>query len=250
MGQLGYGYGSECHLLRYMGRHRQEFDREVLRQAGLAGRIEWVDFSFKEPNAWPDQEPTGLSFLGGIRDDIVAEWKQKWPQVGTPPNWDAIGWLERPDGTRECLLVEAKAHLGELRNEKGCGAKLGSPGRVLIEDFLNTVKQSLSSWGSDEWTGPYYQFANRVAILHFLLARGLPTRLICLYFVGDRGFSGRNCPATPADWHDAVQNQKLAILGAHPDASIRNRIHEVYLHVLGRNALEGKTAIEYPPLKG
>jgi hypothetical protein len=39
MAEMGAGYGSECHLLRYLGRHRNRFDyliREKIRSGGCA----------------------------------------------------------------------------------------------------------------------------------------------------------------------------------------------------------------------
>ena len=48
MSKMGYGYGSECHLLRWMGRHRKAFDNAVLSSIQRVGyRIEWFDFEFK-----------------------------------------------------------------------------------------------------------------------------------------------------------------------------------------------------------
>ena len=29
MGEMGYGYGSECHILRFMGRHRHVLDQRL-----------------------------------------------------------------------------------------------------------------------------------------------------------------------------------------------------------------------------
>jgi hypothetical protein len=48
MGKMGYGYGSECHLLRWMGRHRKAFDVAVLSAIKREGsKIDWLDFNFK-----------------------------------------------------------------------------------------------------------------------------------------------------------------------------------------------------------
>ena len=37
MGRMGYGYGSELHLLRWMGRHRNKFNDEVSKAIGVKG---------------------------------------------------------------------------------------------------------------------------------------------------------------------------------------------------------------------
>ena len=232
MGQMGYGYGSECHLLRFMGRHRQELDAEILRQAGLSGRIDWRDFRFKEHNAWSDQELEGLAFIPKGHPARV-EWEIQWPQVGTLPNWDAIGTLIREDGTTEVLLIEAKAHLAEMTTAKGCGAKEGSRSRNMIDDFFRECQARLKITPNGNWMGPYYQYANRIAILELLNRHNLPSRLICIYFVGDRGFAGRNCPTDQSGWSGAVLQQDHSILDDCSDAVFKSRIHKVYLHVLG-----------------
>jgi hypothetical protein len=57
MGKMGYGYGSECHLLRWMGRHRKAFDAAALHVIKREGpKIEWLDFEFKPGEMWPDAE--------------------------------------------------------------------------------------------------------------------------------------------------------------------------------------------------
>jgi hypothetical protein len=58
MAKIGYGYGSECHLLRWMGRHRKAFDKTMLNTVGTSSNekeIEWLDFGFsKEVRKWFD----------------------------------------------------------------------------------------------------------------------------------------------------------------------------------------------------
>src|SRR4051812_16707829 len=108
MGEMGYGYGSECHLLRWMGRHRKQFDESVARSVGRPGTaIDWLDFRFREKGPWPDAELEGMEFLSD-NQAVWNAWQQFWPQTGTPPTWDAVGWLGSGDA-RELLLVEAKA---------------------------------------------------------------------------------------------------------------------------------------------
>lgn len=118
-------YGSEWHLLRYLGRHRHRLNERV-REATGTDVLHWTDHPWN-PSGQPayfdgprlDAEWKGLDFLAG---DIAArrEWPNFWPQSGNVPNWDAIGWLRA--GTQvELLLVEAKGHLGELRST--CGAQ-------------------------------------------------------------------------------------------------------------------------------
>ena len=64
MAKIGHGYGSESHLLRWMGRHRNLFDQYVSKSVGRLGSpIHWLDFNFAPNNPWPDSELKGLEFL-------------------------------------------------------------------------------------------------------------------------------------------------------------------------------------------
>jgi hypothetical protein len=45
MGEIGYGYGSEWHLLRYPGYHRNTLNDGVLQATG-GSEVEWLDLEF------------------------------------------------------------------------------------------------------------------------------------------------------------------------------------------------------------
>ncbi len=109
MGDLHAQYGSELHLLRYLGRHRHQLHKHI--ETVIPGRmIDWIDFNFDPSNF--DAVWLGVDFLP---DYLPAKdrWKNFWPQTGTVQNWDAIGWIE-VNSHPELLLVEAKAHAKEL----------------------------------------------------------------------------------------------------------------------------------------
>src|SRR5690348_11774511 len=111
MGRIGYSYGSEWHLLRFLGYHRNELNRRI--EAIIPGEvrvINWVDFHFWEqpvPNLQPpivtaiprilDAERTGYDFLPpGQLQNIPPEWRVFFPpnqQGDGPQNWDAIAEL-------------------------------------------------------------------------------------------------------------------------------------------------------------
>ncbi len=81
-----------------------------------------------------------------------------------------------------------------------------------------------------EWLRPYYQYANRLAVLSFLVAQGINARLLFVYFTGDRT-RGRNCPASAADWRPSLDAMKAA-LGLTGGSSMDHRIHELFLPVV------------------
>src|SRR5690349_3031206 len=112
---MGYGYGSECHLLRWMGRHRQAFDRAVCAALGRpTGTLRWLDFGFDARKDWPDAELKGLEFLQDAT--LMERWSAWWPQRRGIHNWDAVAWFFADSGAK-LVLVEAKAHVAELRSK-------------------------------------------------------------------------------------------------------------------------------------
>lgn len=233
MGKIGCGYGSEWHLLRYLGRHRQRLDRAIISEIGTLGRIEWLDFGFdqkKRKKKWYDAELEGLEFLAGPEYAAVrAAWKKFWPQSGTSQNWDAVGWFLANDGNRGLLLVEAKAHTGEL--ESDCGAENTESVRR-IKRALEDTKKHVKAKGDADWFKKYYQYANRLAVLHFLRMNCIPARLLFIYFTGDERDDGKECPADENGWKKAIEEQDK-YLGLPNDHQLTPYIHKVYLSVTG-----------------
>ena len=223
---MGMGYGSECHLLRYLGRHRNELDKRVLDVSG-GDTVAWLDYKFDRSKTWLDGELTGLDFLEP-EHPAREEWVNVWPRQGNPPNWDAIARVRR-HGVTEWLLVEAKANLQELRSS--CGAK-EEGGRALIVRTLATVKSTLGVADDRDWLNGYYQYSNRLAVLEFLNRHNAPARMLYIYFVGDKGSETvgekrfvRTCPADVAAWQPALEARK-AHLGLR-----KYRVHELFLDV-------------------
>ena len=80
MGKIGYGYGSERHLLHYFVRHRNTLNKAILHVIGDQGVIEWLDFGFSSKEPY-DIEIKGLEFLTDTKyNEIKNQWKKFWPQ--------------------------------------------------------------------------------------------------------------------------------------------------------------------------
>jgi hypothetical protein len=193
---------------------------------GSEGAIEWLDFNFDRSRKGHDSEIKGLEFLPA---DSVArrDWPTFWPQRGNVMNWDAIGRM-KIDGVDEWLLVEAKAHVEELRSDCLASAE-GGLGKILAS--LETVKQALGIVQAD-WRRGYYQMCNRLAVLQFLAERHVQARLVLIYFCGDsfpdnKGFF---CPASRDGWVAALAEQDRHI-GIPEDHAVRARIYKVFLEV-------------------
>ena len=224
MAPIGYGYGSECHLFRWMGRHRNLFDQRVSAAVGKpCSMINWMDFKFNKRKLWPDSELRGLEFLYD-RPNLKAKWQEFWPTGRGIHNWDAVGWIgEEPHS--ELLLLEAKAYVGEL--ESTCGAT--SPNSIQkIDQALDKAKRFLGADPKADWKHGYYQTANRVATLYFLTEEGIAARLVFLYFLGNRS-KGKECPKTEEEWNPAI-NAQWEHLGT-TSSSLPDRIHKLFLPV-------------------
>jgi len=234
MGKMGNGYGSEFHLLRYLGYHRNELGRELEKATG--GRvIEWLDFAFGGEEKL-DREWKGVDVVDPA-SGVKSAWQEFWPQSGNVPNWDAVGRLESNSGI-EWLLVEAKAHVEELQSS--CMAKEAKKegGLDKIKDALKTtINANRFAADVDGWLRPYYQCANRLAHLHFLIEHGILARLVFIYFCGDN-WGGKTlsngrppiCPKDANGWATPLQRMH-SHLGLSGRSKLEERVHKVFLRV-------------------
>ena len=111
------------------------------------------------------------------------------------PQWDALGLAgENP------ILVEAKAHLNEMRSPP-CGASLKS--RAKITRSMLRVQTQLKIATNIDWLGVGYQYTNRLAHLFFLRGlNGIPAHLVFIYFCNDPTLK---TPVTKSEWDGAVR---------------------------------------------
>ena len=224
MGRMGHGYGSECHLLRFMGRHRHLLNCRVL--AILRGdSIDWLDFGFNPKAPWPDTEIKGLGFLSN-ENPVHDAWRQYWPHGRGIHNWDAVAQV-RFGTEEEWLLVEAKANIGELKSD--CGAR-AETSLAQIGNAFDQTKTHLGVSKDRDWLRGYYQLCNRIAVLSFLLQHDIPARLLYIYFLGDKGDSGRTCPQDESGWQEALRSQD-AHVGLPIDHKLAPRMHKLFLPI-------------------
>jgi len=232
MSTIGFGYGSQWHLLRYLGYRRRRLDEKVTRATG-AGNVEWLDFRFSEQQQGLDVELEGIKFLPKeVYQKVVADWQRFWPQQGKAQNWDDVARIQYANESQEWLLVEAKAHVQELASP--CRAKdKESGGLAKIRNALcETIKATDATKSVEDWLDGYYQYANRLAFLHFLMRHDVPARLLFVYFCGD-SFPPppRNCPRTREDWEDPVLCKMYQHLGLSGGSELEARTHSLFLSV-------------------
>ena len=208
MAQIGFGYGSEYQLLRYLGHHRQELEEIISKQIG-EGKFEWEDFKYANPKKAisGDRELTGLDFLESKYPDkyktVINEYK-KFIKKEEWQKWDAIFTHK---GT--LYLVEAKAHIRELSSGAECHGGTSS------ERILKYFKFELPSLQvSEAWLRDYYQLANRLATSALLNKYGINTKILYIYFVNgyrkrvidnDKVFETVNLNASEEQFRDAIK---------------------------------------------
>lgn len=226
------GYGSSWHLLRCLGFQRGRFNA-ILSSATGALQMDWLDFppytgSRMYPKDKPirDNEWLGLDFLGDSHR-LRSDYNAFWPNSGTPINWDAVGrasFAAQP----EWLLVEAKAHTGEIC-KKGTGATNPRSIAMIRSAFGSTQKALGVSATVDDWLYGYYQYANRLATLHFLNDHQEPARLVFVYFCGDADHD-HDCPRDQSGWKTVLDDVHKS-LGLTGTSDLEKKIHEVFVPV-------------------
>jgi hypothetical protein len=222
VGDIALGYGSKWHLLRYLGWHRTALNQKCVGAIPGAEEVDWLDFPFDvkgKPSG--DAEWESLDFLGEGGNGVRAKWRQVWPHGRGIQTWDAVGRV-RAGSAEEWLLVEAKAHLGEIKSN--CGAK---DGLALIKTAVDGTKAALGVAPECDWLKGYYQYANRVAALHFLIQHEVPARLLFIYFTGD-SHHGCRCPSDEAGWHSALDAQAKHV-GLPNGYKLEGHIHRLFL---------------------
>jgi hypothetical protein len=196
--------GSLKWIQHLVDRHPASLD-ESLREAGalsLVNHLTWL--SPLRIDNWAEYRDS--QFLHKISQAHLSEELTKfWPRRG--PQWDALA----KDESGRIFLFEAKAYGAEMSST--CAA--GATSLRLINTSLESSKLAFCATPGADWISGYYQYANRLAHLHFLQKHGVDARLVFLYFVGDGEMNG---PASEAEW-------KPYIDAAHAHLGISERTH-------------------------
>ena len=233
MGNFGYGYGSEFHLLRWMGRHREVFDKKVRDKLGVSS-IKWIDFKFARGNKIPDRELVGLEFLKSGEGEIDSclksvkevkeDFRENWPQTGKKMNWDAVGLA---DG--KYVLCEAKARVGEIVKKHKLDDNAESA-KKRLEAFQFATEKIRASQSAEVWLHNFYQMANRLFILALLDKHNIPAVLLNIYFCGDC-FRGRTCPSDAKEWREKILDKEFNKLGIVNNEFVQDHVKSLFLHI-------------------
>jgi hypothetical protein len=176
-----------------------------------------VTIDWRSPLASDDfAEYRDESFLRLIgHESLAPHLRRFWPQQG--PQWD--GLAVSSDG--KVILVEAKAHVGELVSS--CTA--GQDSLELINQSLQEAKVHYGAHPAADWTTGFYQYANRLAHLKFLLDNGVDAHLVFIYFLNawDMGRTSL------AEWANVLDDcyDRLGLARERKDP----HIHSLYVNV-------------------
>ena len=150
-----------------------------------------------------------------------------WPKSG--PSWDGVATVLGKDGKKGLLLVEAKAHVQEMRS------RLKAKDETSIDLIIGTIKEAKAFIGSqapiDTWLNHYYQLANRLAYLYILNEKMyIPTWLVLINFIEDQSYK----PTSIEEWVDHY-HEVFTEMDIKFSSILLNRVVLIYPERMGLN---------------
>jgi len=216
-------------------------EENICRNGNIGGRgsedrlkFEWLDYPRDPKRLSLDGEHKGIDFFdNNIRVRLAGPWARYWPQTGTPPTWDGIVHImpldEDSTVKAQWGIVEAKAHLEELKGP--CGAKDPESLKMIDNAFAATQERFHIINPPHHWRegNDYYQLANRLAFVNFLLDNGIEARLLYIYFINGWPNDPQKNVTRKAKWRDAIDTEYayLGINGINDEA--KRYISEIFV---------------------
>jgi len=196
-------------------------DPALRRAVGGSGQVDWLSpLAADDFREYRDQGMLDLLDVS-LPVESLADF---WP--GRGPQWDALARIGD-----KVVLVEAKAHVGELLSG---ACRASSPrSRHMIEKALDRTTLAYRARPGLDWMQRFYQYANRLAHLYLLReVNGIDAHLVFLYFVNDREMKG---PGNEGEWRIAIQvlHEAMGLRGRVPRG-----VHDLFVDV---SELEGVT---------
>jgi len=149
-------------------------------------------------------------FLTAEQREDATDWWLAVRQKANTPNWDIVSRCTI-DGHKGLVMVEAKAHAGELNPNDCCGAQ-NEQNRQRLDDAIRLANQKLGE-GWKLSTDSRYQLSNRFAWAWKLASLGVPVVLVYLGFLNA---SEMNQPfATHEAWERCLPTQTEPCLAAY-----------------------------------
>jgi len=148
---------------------------------------------------------------------LIPDLRKFWPKGG--PHWDGMGL----SSSRKVFMFEAKSYVSELISSLRA---IDPDTKRQIRESLNQTKRELGSKTDNDWSKTYYQYANRLAHVHFLRQNGVDAYFASVYFLNDVEMNG---PKTVDEWRDALSSLHR-YLGIKEDA-LSKFVIEVFIDI-------------------
>lgn len=209
-------HGSQ-RLLQIAVNHRPDLLNTSLAQAGAVNsgeEIEWLSPIASDGH----REYRDCKALTKLRisTKLSTPLSDFWPKRG--PVWDALAVT--PSGAP--ILVEAKAHIAEAVSPRSMA---NAESLAKIRRSLDAARAVLAPRSQCDWSGQFYQYANRLAFQLFLTRENrIPSRLVFLYFTNAVDMAG---PRSELEWQGATRLLHV-VLGLPADLS-RFGVHHAFL---------------------
>jgi hypothetical protein len=133
----------------------------------------------------PDEAKLGETrrFLTDEEREVVTVWWLAARQNANTPNWDIVSTCTI-DRRKGLVLVEAKAHAGELKPNDCCGAR-NEQNRDRITAAISEADNGLKGvgWAWSLSSARCYQLSNRFAWAWKVASLGVPVILVYLGFL-------------------------------------------------------------------
>lgn len=142
-----------------------------------------------------------------------------WPRNG--PLWDGLGRTSNG----KLLLVEAKSHIAEINSAQAKAKERSLP---RIRASFEEVRKGLGLREKIDWSGNFYQYANRISYLYLLRElNDHPAYLVFLYFLNDSEMKG---PTSVEEWQGAIKLVEIC-LGLPQRHKLSEYILKIYLNI-------------------
>jgi hypothetical protein len=152
-------------------------------------------------------------FLTDEHRHVVTDWWLAVPEKANTPNWDLVCTCT-VEGRRGLVIVEAKAHAGELKPNDCCGAR-DEDNRQRIKDAVGDASKALGE-GWRLSVDSHYQLSNRFAWAWKVASLGVPVVLVYL------GFLNANEMGQPFASHEGWERCLLAYADGTVPRSVWN----------------------------
>jgi len=199
--------GSKKHILEWIGDNKQALSKKVMELVDIKrlGKLERFEVDIKDLWWFPirkekaeEKQIASINLMPiGPQKNELKEWWVKYE--GKTPTWDFICNC-KIDEIPGIVMVEAKAHKGELKSE-GKGLNVGNVASLSnqlqnhdqIGRAIAEAKGGLSTFikGVNISRDSHYQLSNRIAFAWKLASLGIPVILIYLGFYGDNYFKDK-----------------------------------------------------------